>query len=171
MSDGLKDKFIFYYGKKKWNQEELLGKLIDYQLDICEVLGIECVPVVFEDGLEDDSRLYIKDMYIALSDKIETLIDGVKCLVHECKHIEQMMRAMNPKTIQEQRWKACFDKSFTVNNYDSEEELTRYALQEIEIDAYAFTQVYIKEMFGIDTFYPNKTYQFIIDIYKKEYYE
>ena len=78
----LKEKFICYFGEKKWNQEELLEELHKYHLDICDVLGIECIPVLFEDGLEEDSRLYVHDLYIALSDKITTLIEGVKCLAH-----------------------------------------------------------------------------------------
>ena len=36
---------------EKWNQEELLGKLHEYHMDICDVLGIEPLPVIFEDDL------------------------------------------------------------------------------------------------------------------------
>ena len=46
--DELKEKFIKYFGEEKWNQEELLGKLHEYDMDICDVLGIECIPIVFE---------------------------------------------------------------------------------------------------------------------------
>ena len=167
----VKEKFIEYFGKKKWKQEELLSELHQFHLDICNVLNIECVPVIFEDGLEDDSRIYIKDMYIALSDKITTLLEGIKCIAHECKHIEQLIRAKEPKTEQEERWHLCFYQSFVVNDYDSEEEITKYALREIEIDAFAFTQVYIKERLGIDTVYPNEFYQEIINYYINKYYK
>lgn len=169
--DELKEKFIKYFGEEKWNQEELLGKLHDYHMDICDVLGIEPIPVIFEDGLEDDSRFYIKEMYIALSDKITKLLEAIKCVAHECKHIEQLIRAKEPTTEQEERWHLCFYDAFFVKDYDSEYEITKYALQEIEIDAFAFTQVYIKERLGIDTYYPNEVYQEIINYYIKKYYK
>jgi hypothetical protein len=42
-------------------------------------------------------------MYIALSDKITTLLEAIKCVAHECKHIEQLIRAKEPTTEQEER--------------------------------------------------------------------
>lgn len=87
MLEAIKEKFIEYFGKKKWNQEELLEEVFKYQLDICNLLSIEIIPIVFEDGIEDDSRLYLEERYIALSDKINTPLEAIKCIAHECKHI------------------------------------------------------------------------------------
>lgn len=171
MVETIKEKFIEYFGKKKWNQEELLEEVFKYQLDICNLLSIEIIPIVFEDGIEDDSRLYLKERYIVLSDKINTPLEAIKCIAHECKHIEQLIRASAPSTKQEHRWKKCFDNLFNVNDYSNIDELSKYAVQETEIDAYAFTQFYIKERLGINMVYPNKEYQMIIDRYKEKYYE
>ena len=164
-------KFIEYFGKGKLEQENLLGEIHQYHLDICDILGIECVPIVFEDDMEDDSRFYIKEFYIALNTKVKTLLEGIKCVSHECKHIEQLLRSIKPTTEQEKRWKDCFYNGPIVKDYNNLDEITEYALQEIEIDAYAFTQIYIKERLGIEIVHPNELYQKIISHYIKLYYD
>ena len=166
----IKKKFIEYFGEKQWKQEKLLSLLQKYHLHICNLLGIEMVPVIFEDGLEEDSRLYIGEMYIALSDNVVTLFEAVKCIAHECKHIEQLLRAFNPKTEQEIRWANEFRNAVVISECNDVNELSRYALQEIELDAYAFTQVYMMDEIGVDAKYPNAEYQQLIDLYKDKYY-
>lgn len=45
MAETIKEKFIEYFGKKKLNQEELLEDVFKYQLDICNLLSIEIIPI------------------------------------------------------------------------------------------------------------------------------
>ena len=168
--DCIKKKFIEYFSEKKWKQEKLLSLLQKYYLHICNLFGIEMVPVIFEDGLEEDSRLYIGEMYIALSGNVVTLFKAVKCTAHECKHIEQLLRASNLKTEQEIRWADEFKNIVVISDYNDVNELSRYALQEIELDAYAFTQVYMMEEIGVDAKYPNEEYQQLTDLYKDKYF-
>lgn len=85
----LKVEFINYFGEEKWNQEDMLSKLCTIELAICKDLGIDPVPVVVE-AMEEDSRYYIKENYIAISSKlIMDEIESIKCLLHELKHAQQ----------------------------------------------------------------------------------
>ena len=65
----LKEEFIKYFGEEKWNHENMLSKLWPIQLDICKDLSIDPIPVVVEE-IEEDSRYYIKEDYIAISEKL-----------------------------------------------------------------------------------------------------
>lgn len=79
----LKKEFIKYFGKEKWNEEEMLSNLLDFQFFVFEDLGIEPIPVIFED-IEEDSRLYVRDGYIAISRKLKNnKIECAKCIAHE----------------------------------------------------------------------------------------
>ena len=88
----LKEEFIKYFGKEKWNQENMLSQLWPLQLAICNDLNIDPIPVVVEE-IEEDSRYYIKEDYIAISDKlIMDEIETIKCLLHELRHIYVLIR-------------------------------------------------------------------------------
>ena len=87
-----KEEFIKYFGEEKWNQENMLSKIWPLQLTICKDLGIDPIPVVVEE-IEEDSRYYIKEDYIAISNKlIMDEIETVKCLLHELKHAQQRIQ-------------------------------------------------------------------------------
>ncbi len=46
MSDGsLKEEFIKYFGESKWNEEEMIGKLIPLTFDVCDILCIDYIPL------------------------------------------------------------------------------------------------------------------------------
>ncbi|MBQ3253244.1 MAG: hypothetical protein IJA65_01705, partial [Acholeplasmatales bacterium] len=70
MSDKeLKENFIKYFGEEKWNQEEMLAVLYKEELRLCKYLNIEPIPVI-ADAIEEDSRYYIEENYIVISDKL-----------------------------------------------------------------------------------------------------
>ena len=62
----LKEGFINSFGEEKWKQEEMLSKLMPIHKELADYLGIEMIPVVCED-IEQDSRFYPKEQYIAIS--------------------------------------------------------------------------------------------------------
>ncbi len=85
----LKDNFIKCFGIDIWNQEEMLGYLYKKELKLCKYLGIDLIPVVV-DSIEEDSRYYIEDNYIVISDKlILDKTEALKCLIHELRHCYQ----------------------------------------------------------------------------------
>ena len=57
---------------------------------IADRLGIDPLEIRFED-LSDDSRLYIKDNYVAINKKYENdYVETAKCIAHEYRHVFQI---------------------------------------------------------------------------------
>lgn len=83
----LKQEFIKFFGEERWLEEQMLEDLFDFHLYIFNDLDIDPVPVIFED-IPEDSRLYIKDKYIAISNKLKNnKIECAKCIAYEARHI------------------------------------------------------------------------------------
>lgn len=65
----LEEKFIYYFGKDKWEQENELARLLPIQMIISDYLNIDLIPVIVED-IECES-IYNKELnYIAISSRI-----------------------------------------------------------------------------------------------------
>ena len=69
--DDLKARFIESFGIDKWNEEEMLAKLIPFGDGVANYLGIDPVPIVFEELGKEDSRIYIKEQYIAINEALK----------------------------------------------------------------------------------------------------
>ena len=152
----LKEEFIESFGEDKWNELEILQPLQEAVDLVCnEYLGIESIPVVFEALPEDVARYDFKLEAIILNNKYKDdyieLLDG--CL-HELEHHWQRLYIANNNTPKALRWKKEFE------NYDKYNQI-----QEIEIDACAFSQVILSCEFGLRYKHPNKYIQLLIDDY------
>ena len=150
--ENLKEKFIAYFGEEKWNEEEMLREIFEFQMFCCEFLKVVPIPVVVEE-MEEDSRYYVEENYIALSKKcITDKIEACKCVVHELRHYYQHL-VIELKLDEEYRnvWEYEFKKRITAKDLDSDEQLLKYITQSIEMDAFAFQKYMIKEYFDIDT--------------------
>ena len=163
----LKQEFIKYFGEEKWNQEESLAKLWPVQLALCEYLGLEPIPVVVED-IEEDSRYYIQESYIAISsEKIGNEVEALKCLIHEMKHYQQYMCIIYNITEvpQLEQWKEDFKTNCA--NAKTYEELI---CQSVEVDASAFSKYIMEKWFDIKTYHPDPVYDEILSRYIKKYF-
>lgn len=152
----LKEEFIESFGEDKWNELEILKPLQEAVDLVCnEYLGIEPITVVFEALPEDVARYDFKLEAIILNNKYKDdyieLLDG--CL-HELEHHWQRLYIANNNTPKALRWKKEFE------NYDKYNQI-----QEIEIDACAFSQVILSCEFGLSYKHPNKYIQLLIDDY------
>ena len=152
----LKEEFIESFGEDKWNELEILQPLQEAVDLVCrEYLGIEPIPVVFEALPEDVARYDFKLEAIILNKKYKDdyieLLDG--CL-HELEHHWQRLYIANNNTPKALRWKKEFE------NYDK-----YHQIQEIEIDACAFSQVILSCEFGLSYKHPNQYIQLLIDDY------
>ena len=148
--------FIDKFGKQKRIEQEKLRPLqAAVNLISKEYLGIEPIPVVFENMEGDISRYDFRLQTIILNNKYindyEELLDSC---IHELEHHWQRLYIANYDTPKARRW---------------EKELENYnrldVTQEIEIDAYAFSQVILSCEFGITHKHPNKYMQYLIDDY------
>lgn len=165
----IKEEFIKNFGVEKWEQEEMLGKLIPIQIDLCEYLGIEMLPVVCED-IPDDSRFYIKDQYIALSPKMfKSYTDAIKSLVHESRHQFQIKCVLSEECdidpLLVEMWREDFLNMNAPLDVNSSSSVEKYFNQVIELDAHAFSKWYLKEILFIETHFPSEEYDKLIDLY------
>lgn len=157
----LKEKFVKHFGIELWNQEDMLSKLWPIELIICNDLGIEPIPVVVEE-IEEDSRYYIKEDYIAISSKlIMDEIEAIKCLLHELRHAKQFNCITDEDSNHPLKEIWVEEIIFEINGKSQEEQLGSM----IEIDAYAYQKIMMKKLFGIDWHYPNEEYDKMINSY------
>ena len=170
----LKEDFINAFGEEKWNQEEMLSKLMPIHKELAEYLGLEMIPVVCED-IEEDSRFYFKEQYIAISPRmLEKYSEAVKSLVHEVRHQYQVKCIYddnckeNPQLL-----------LFWIEDYPKllnpliqlENDGQGYLTNMCELDAHAFSKWYLKTKLDIETIYPDPIYDEFLIRFSKKYYE
>lgn len=110
---------------------------------IANRLGIDSLDIKFED-LTDDSRLYIKENYVAINKKHENDYEEcAKCIAHEYRHIFQLFYVNIFNDERSERWKKELQDVVNSSNMDSNG--SNYIAQEIELDAFAFTKYYLEE--------------------------
>lgn len=163
--------FIDAFGIEKWNEIEAEVKLDKLNLKLCNFLGIEPVPVVFEEMYED-ARYYNDLDYIAISNRyVFDEIEQMKSLIHEVKHLHQKycishknenLKFANLDLIKD--WEADFKKNQRLIPEDI------LICMAIEVDAFAFTKYILNNWFSIDYHHHDLVYDTILDHYIKKYY-
>ena len=166
----IKEEFIKSFGKEKWDEEEMLSKLIPLSFEISDYLGIDFIPILFDDTGEEDSRVYFEECFIAINPKFKNdFMECAKCICHELRHLYQMVYAATSTDQRALRIKNELANPIVLDPTDSKS-ITEYAFQEIEIDAYAFTKWYLKSKMNVDVIHPSKDYEFIINAYMNKYF-
>lgn len=155
--------FIKYFGKEKWEEGEILYVINEIAGNISrDYLGLEPIPVIFEEIPGNISVLDIKEKYIKLNPKYKNdLITLIASLSHELEHYYQLVYVKSYDTPKAKRWKLELENYITDQNPNGNE------LQEIEIDAEAFAKVILITEFGIEYHNPNSMLDWIIDEYIK----
>lgn len=132
-------------------------------LRIADQLGIEPLDIKFED-LNDDSRLYIKENYVAINKKYENDYEEcAKSIAHEYRHVFQIFYVnlfSNERSI---RWKK--ELQGVINSSNMNSNGSNYIAQEIELDAFAFTKFYLENYESIPVTNKVPGYDQIIDKY------
>ena len=112
-------------------------------LRIADQLGIEPLDIKFED-LSDDSRLYIKENYVAINKKYENDYEEcAKSIAHEYRHVFQIFYVSLFSNERSKRWKK--DLQGVINSSNMDSNGSNYIAQEIELDAFAFTKYYLEK--------------------------
>ena len=152
----LKEEFINAFGEELWEEQELLSDLqekVDYVSK--EYLGIEPILVVFESIEGDISRYDFKLQAIILNRKYKNdYVELLDSCFHELEHHWQRLYVGSFNTPKAIRWKNELD------NYNRLDQT-----QEIEIDAYAFSQVILNCEFGLVYKHKDLYIQSLIDDY------
>lgn len=117
----------------------------------------------------DDSRLYIKEEYVAINKKFENnYVECAKAIAHEYRHIFQLFYVNMFNDDQARRWKNTFENVISSENADifkNVDDSTKYVVQEIEVDAFAFTKFYLEKYEGLIVNHPNNEYEKVIRMY------
>ena len=115
---------------------------------IANRLGIDPLDIKLED-LTDDSRLYIKENYVAINTKYENDYEEcAKCIAHEYRHVFQLFYVNIFNDDRSERWKRELQGAVNSSNMDGNG--SNYISQEIELDAFAFTKYYLEEFENIE---------------------
>ena len=116
--------------------------LIKLQNEVAEHLGIDPLPIKFEDLGDEDSRLYLKEEYVGINIKYKNdYLECAKSITHEYRHVFQIFYASLFTTETAIRWKKLL--ATQINSSTMNEDGSNYINQELEIDAFAFTKFYL----------------------------
>lgn len=132
--------------------KQLMQEVVDY-------LGLDLIPLEF-DEISDDSRLITKPhLKLVINSKFENnYVECAKSITHELRHLFQITYVALMNDERAARWKEELSSAKTGNEVG-------YVMQELELDAFAFTENCLKEKYGIEVKYPNDEYQKLIDLY------
>lgn len=172
MSDKeLKSEFIKYFGKDKWNELEAIENLNDIEYILSKVLVLPTILVITED-IPEDSRLDLENQAIVISRKlILNKTEAVKCLVHEYRHLyQQVILQTAPEHPLYNKWlKNLKNMKNTVVDVNDPEEYTKYLLQPLELDAFAYTKYFFKKYLNQELICFNEEIEEVFDKYINTY--
>ncbi|HOH58760.1 MAG TPA: hypothetical protein PLQ22_01965 [Bacilli bacterium] len=108
---------------------------------VADRLGIDPLEIKFEEMI-DDSRLYIKEEYVAINKKFENdYVECAKAITHEYRHVFQIFYANMFNDDRARRWRV--ELSNLVNTSNINNKGSNYIGQELELDAFSFTKYYL----------------------------
>ena len=167
----LKSEFIKYFGKDKWNELEAIENLNDIEYILSKVLVLPTILVITED-IPEDSRLDLENQAIVISRKlILNKTEAVKCLVHEYRHLyQQVILQTAPEHPLYNKWlKNLKNMKNTVVDVNDPEEYTKYLLQPLELDAFAYTKYFFKKYLNQELICFNEEIEEVFDKYINTY--
>lgn len=143
--------------------DELIDRLVDY-------LGVDKLPIEFSCTIYDDSRLVLKpNPKIVINEKFtDSFFDLSKAIAHEYRHWFQLNWVSYMDDDLSNRWRKAFNNALSLENADiinSIDDSTAYVMQDIEIDAFAFTKYYLEKYEGMIVVHPNTQYEDLIKKY------
>ncbi len=153
-------------------KNEIIYKLHELIYNLINYLGVERIPIEFSNIIKDDSRLVLKPgIKILVNNKFkDNYFECAKAIVHEYRHWFQINWISVMDDDLSEKWGRSLEKVVSYENADlisNIEESTTYAIQDIEIDAFAFTKYYLEKYEEMDVIHPNIQYEELIRKYIK----
>ena len=159
MKKNLKEEFINWFGKDKWDEEELLA-LVEYEeMFLCDLMHLEMIPIAF-DNLKDMNGFYdVTNKIIILSNELkrEGSSKVLESFLHEFRHYYQasMIEKYPDKYY---GWKYALEHQS--NN------IVDYYLSPLELDAFAFAQMMMEYVYNLPYRIQDNHIQELINEYK-----
>lgn len=159
----LKEEFIKWFGEDKWKEEEILSFIFMEEVFLCELMGIEPIPVIFDKVKEGNSYFNIDEEYIVLSPELikEGSSEILESFLHELRHYYQICM-VKKDSYKYSHFKYGIEHSNHSNYLD-------YILSPVEVDAFAFAQVMMEYVYDQPYRELSKEVQEIIDDYKSSH--
>lgn len=173
----LKEEFIKYFGEEKWFEEEALNDLFPFIEYVCNDLKIAPIPITFDENILDDSRLVLEDEelgpHILLSTRItRDFITAAKGIAHELKHLHQyIVMAQCPEHPLREKWLDNLAFPVVVTDYDDIDQISEYASQPIEVDAFAYQFYIVNKYYKLDLHHPSDLYDLVLQMHAKKYFK
>lgn len=154
--------FIKCFGIEKFIELEISNKLQNVATYVCNSwFGIESIPVIITDLQNEDGRYHVNDNYIEISNKdLYNYENLLFTLLHELEHYYQNVYSSSRNTLKAIRWRN------ELKNYKGINDVSYY-INELEIDAYAFAEIFLETEFNIHRKHINDDIQYLIDNYIK----
>ena len=135
--------------------EELQDKL-------CEILGVDKLKIIRKEIKEDAILDLINNQIIISSKYNDSIIESKKALIHEMRHQYQLYCIALDIKEERMRKMWAFELKYDEPIFKSEYRNLLFT----EIDAYAFTKIYMKREYDFNIKYSNK-YEKIVKDYLK----
>ena len=144
------------------NVREDLFKLL---VVVAAELDIPPIEYAFVPMIIDDSKLILKPKGIILiNEKFkDNFLEAAKCLVHEMRHAYQIYYVATKTDKLSEIWKK------ELQDARNSENINGYFVQQIELDAFAFTQHYLRQL-DYEFKYKNTTLQKLVEKYISEHF-
>ena len=140
-----------------------MERIKQIQEQIANHLGIEVLPIKYQNIEPDDSRLYAKEGFVAINEKYtNNELETIKSIAHEYRHAFQIYYASLMKDKLSQIWRE--ELAVAKTGEDS-----GYLGQALELDAFAFTKWYLAKYLGIEIVHPDAEYERVIQAYLARY--
>lgn len=162
--------FIEAFGEEQFKIQEAIDALEPLSKEVAEYLKVPQLPIVVE-PIPEDSRIYYKEGFIVLRKDIAlNKLEAMKSICHEYKHYYQFLCIKHKKYDEPLLEYYAEGFIYMIEHGNKNDGTMDYYSLVIEIDAFAFQKYYLKEFCGIETHYPNKEYDKILDKFIKKFY-
>ena len=150
---------------RKWIGNTLTKTFKQLSNEIAEHLGVESLPIKFEDLDDENSRLYTHEKYVEINKKYkENYEETAKCIAHENIGIYSKSSMLDYFKMKDQPdGKVLFRtqiKPSTLND-----DCSNYINQELKVDAFAFTKFYLEKYEDIDVINRIDGFDKYLDLY------
>lgn len=136
----LAQEVVNYFGKEELERQKALGLLNNFAGYISnKYLKMITPPIVFDETIKSDAIYNVElDASIINTNISNDFYTSLKACIHELRHFYQRKYIDANNDEISKVWKYEFD------NYITEDNLDDYLNQQIELDAYAFTQYVVE---------------------------
>lgn len=118
-NEELKEEFIKWFGKEKWEEEEILSFIQEIVFNVCDnYLGLVPIPVVFEEVKGTIAVFHNELMCIMINPKYKyDKFIMFAAVVHELEHYYQLLYASNMNTPKALSWKYELENYITKKSF------------------------------------------------------